>query len=46
MEFIIVDDESIDKTFKIIHEFVQIDSRFKYLSSKNGDSKLAFKNQV
>ena len=46
MEFIIVDDDSIDKTFEIIHDFVQIDSRFKYFSSKNGNSKLAFKKRA
>lgn len=46
MEFIIVDDESVDKTFNIIHEFIQIDPRFKYLSSKDGDSKLSFKKRA
>ena len=46
MEFIIVDDESIDKTFEIIYEFVQVDPRFKYFSSKNGDPKLAFKKRA
>jgi len=46
MEFIIVDDLSIDKTFKIIHEFVKTDVRFKYFSSKNGDPKLAFKKRA
>ena len=46
MEFIIVDDESTDKTFDIIHEFIKRDGRFKYYSSKNGDANLAFKKRA
>ena len=46
MEFIIVDDESVDKTFDIIHEFIEIDARFKYLSSKDGNPKLKFKKRA
>ncbi len=45
MEFIIVDDESTDKTFDIIHEFVKMDARFRYFSSTNGDPKLAYKKR-
>jgi len=43
MEFIIVDDDSVDKTFEIIYEFTQMDHRFKYISSKDGDPKLGLK---
>jgi len=46
MEFLIVDDESTDKTFNIIHEFVKVDVRFKYFSSKGGNDKLAFKKRA
>jgi cellulose synthase/poly-beta-1,6-N-acetylglucosamine synthase-like glycosyltransferase len=46
MEFIIVDDESIDRTSDIIHEFSKIDARFKYFSSKNGNQKLSFKKRA
>lgn len=46
MEFIIVDDESIDNTLDIIHEFAQMDPRFKYFSSKDGDQTLAFKKRA
>jgi len=46
MEFIIVDDESVDETFDIIHEFIQIDPRFKYISSKDGNLKLGLKKRA
>ena len=45
MEFIIVDDESVDKTCEIIYEFTQMDHRFKYLSSKDGNPKLGLKKR-
>ncbi|MBT5078544.1 MAG: glycosyltransferase [Candidatus Marinimicrobia bacterium] len=46
MEFIIVDDESTDRTVNIIQKFTQIDPRFKYLSSKGGDQKLTYKKRA
>jgi len=46
MEFIIVDDESTDKTVNIIQKFTQMDPRFKYLSSKGGDQKLTYKKRA
>ena len=46
MEFIIVDDESTDRTVNIIQKFTQMDSRFKYLSSKGGDQKLTYKKRA
>ena len=46
MEFLIVDDDSTDKTNSIIHDFAQMDPRFKYLSSKDGDPKLGFKKRA
>ena len=46
MEFLIVDDESVDKTFDIIHEFIQIEPRIKYLSSKDGNQKLRLKKRA
>ena len=46
MEFIIVDDESTDRTVNIIQKFTQMDPRFKYLSSKGGDQKLTYKKRA
>ena len=46
MEFIIVDDESTDKTVNIIQKFTQMDPRFKYFSSKGGDQKLTYKKRA
>ena len=46
MEFIIVDDQSTDKTVNIIQKFTQMDPRFKYLSSKGGDQKLTYKKRA
>ena len=46
MEFIIVDDESTDKTVNIIQTFTQMDPRFKYFSSKGGDQKLTYKKRA
>tara|TARA_B110000438_G_C15780046_1_gene635895 strand:- start:665 stop:1807 length:1143 start_codon:yes stop_codon:yes gene_type:complete len=46
MEFIIVDDESTDRTVNIIQKFTQMDPRFKYFSSKGGDQKLTYKKRA
>ena len=46
MEFIIVDDQSTDKTVNVIQKFTQMDGRFKYFSSKGGNQKLAYKKRA
>ena len=46
MEFIIVDDQSTDKTVNVIQKFTLMDGRFKYFSSKGGDQKLAYKKRA
>ena len=46
MEFIIVDDQSTDRTVNIIQKFTQMDARFKHFSSKGGDQKLAYKKRA
>lgn len=46
IEFIIVDDQSTDRTIHIIQDFTKIDSRFKYLSSIDGDKNLAYKKRA
>ena len=45
MEFILVDDESTDNTKKLIVEANQRDSRFKYLSSTEGNKNLKYKKK-
>ena len=46
LEFIIVDDNSTDKTKKIIYDFTKEDSRFKYLSTKKTLSNLKHKKKA
>jgi len=46
LEFIIVDDESSDKTKEIISEFVEKDSRFKYIHSNTGSINLNHKKKA
>jgi len=46
LEFIIVDDESNDDTYKIIKNIENEDSRFKYTSSFNGNNILSFKKKA
>lgn len=46
MEFIIVDDESTDRTVNIIQKFTQMDPRFKHFSSKGGGQKLTYKKRA
>lgn len=45
-EFIIVDDESTDQTKNIIKMFADLDNRFIYSSSINGNNKLNNKNRA
>ena len=45
-EFIIVDDESNDNTKNIIKEFEEKNSKFKYVSSIEGDSRLFLKKRA
>ena len=46
IEYIIVDDQSIDNTKKIITNFVKQNNSFKYVSSIEGNSKLLFKKRA
>ena len=46
MEFIIIDDQSTDRTVSIIQKFTLMDARFKYFSSKDGNQKLAYKKRA
>lgn len=46
IEFIIVDDNSSDKSKKIIKEFEANDDKFRYVSSNEGNSKLNFKKKA
>ena len=46
VEFIIVDDQSIDNSKKIIQEFENKNPQFKYISSTNGNPKLNFKKKA
>ena len=46
IEFILVDDESTDKTKNIIQQACLDDSRFKYLTSKNGSKYLTAKKRA
>jgi len=46
MEFIIVDDQSTDRTIDIIQNFNKMDSRFKYFSSIDGNKKLTHKKRA
>ena len=46
LEFILVDDESTDKTKDIIQKAQASDNRFKYVSSKNGSNLLKFKKRA
>ena len=46
IEYIIVDDESTDKSAEIIKKICKNNSNFKYLSSLNGNPKLKFKKRA
>ena len=46
IEFIIVDDNSNDKTKKIIQDFSSKDERFKYAHSSHGSEKLKYKKRA
>jgi len=46
LEFIIVDDDSNDKTKDIIFDFVDIDNRFHYFNTKNSSSNLRHKKRA
>jgi glycosyltransferase involved in cell wall biosynthesis len=46
LEFLLVDDESTDKTKQIILDIQKKDSRFKYLSSINGNNNLKYKKRA
>ena len=46
MEFIIVDDQSIDNTKSIIDSFIKLDQRFKYFSSSHGNPDLTHKKRA
>ncbi len=46
IEFIIVNDESIDDSKKIIKKFENKNHHFKYISSTNGNPKLKFKKKA
>ena len=46
MEFILIDDQSTDLTAKLIHNITKKDDRFKYISSKKGDSCLNHKKRA
>ena len=46
IEFIIVDDLSIDSTKEIILNSIKDDSRFKYISSESGDRQLSHKKRA
>ena len=45
-EYIIVDDQSTDKTKSIIKTLEQSNNKFKYTSSTNGDKRLSFKKRA
>ena len=46
IEFIIVDDASVDKSKYIIQEYAMKDDRFKYVCSSQGDSNLIYKKRA
>ena len=46
LEFILVDDESTDQTKSIIDSIIKKDNRFKYFSSKQGNSNLLTKKKA
>ena len=46
LEFILVDDHSVDSTKQLIEEISNKDKRFKYESSVNGDSSLNYKKRA
>ena len=46
MEFILIDDQSEDETDLLINQAVNIDRRFKYVSSKGGNPKLNHKKRA
>jgi len=46
IEFIIVDDDSSDKTMSIIYDYVDKDERFKYTHSRRGNSSLSYKKRA
>ena len=46
IEFILVDDESTDQTKKIILDIAKKDSRFRYVSSIDGDQNLTLKKKA
>ena len=46
LEFIIIDDNSIDKTKSLILEFIEVDNRFKYYSTENMKSNLNHKKRA
>ena len=46
IEFLIVDDNSNDKSKSIINEYIDKDSRFKYIHSSKGSSKLKYKKRA
>ena len=46
IEYIIVDDQSIDNTKKIITTFIKQNNSFKYVSSIEGNPKLFFKKRA
>ena len=45
LEFLLVDDDSTDKTAQIIQKKEKEDNRFKYIHSKKGNPKLTFKKR-
>ena len=46
LEFIIIDDNSQDKTKLLIHKFIEVDNRFKYYSTENMKSNLNHKKRA
>ena len=46
VEFIIVDDQSVDNTKKIIKDFSLKNNKIKYVSSNEGDQRLSYKKKA